>query len=330
MTEREMDYDGLADLSQAAAGSGPTASATADANAGEEVAGLIVTCGDRSFAVAKGTAFSIGRAGDLAFPDNQYLHRYFLTIHYEHGFWWLVNVADRIAPTVSDARTGTQSWLAPGARLPLIFAETMVVFTAGPETYQVSISCDEPVWQESLTSLTASGDTTVGSITFTKSQRQLIVALAEPSLRRENNGVSRIPSSAEAAARLGWTLTRFNRKLDNVCDKLDRFGVDGLRGQSGDHATNRRNRLVEYSVATGLVQPHDLRLLEPDQLDPSPEEEPERPAPARGEADGQRRSGGPVMPVLAQRFAARQAAEEALRQARARRVAELNRGGGLR
>jgi hypothetical protein len=71
-----------------------------------------------------------------------------------------------------------------------------------------------------------------------------------------------MPSSAEAAARLGWTMTRFNRKLDNVCDKLDRAGVKGLRGGSGGLATNRRARLVEYAVASRLVTAADLDLLD--------------------------------------------------------------------
>jgi hypothetical protein len=65
-----------------------------------------------------------------------------------------------------------------------------------------------------------------------------------------------------AAARIGWTLTRFNRKLDNVCDKLDKVGVQGLRGGKGNLATNRRLRLVEYAVATRLISQDDLYLLD--------------------------------------------------------------------
>ena len=57
-------------------------------------------------------------------------------------------------------------------------------------------------------------------------------------------------------------MTTFNRKLDNVCDKLDKIGVRGLRGGKGNLATNRRLRLVEYAVATHLVGTEDLFLLE--------------------------------------------------------------------
>ena len=99
-------------------------------------------------------------------------------------------------------------------------------------------------------------------MSFTLSQRQLMVALAEPLLRRDGTGLGEIPTSVKAAARLGWTTTRFNRKLDNVCDKLDRLGVQGLRGGLRSYATNRRIRLVEYAIAARLVSRVDLSLLD--------------------------------------------------------------------
>ena len=95
-------------------------------------------------------------------------------------------------------------------------------------------------------------------VTLTTSQRQLVVALAENVLAQPTAGRARVPSSAEAAARLGWSMTTFNRKLDNVCEKLDKLGVEGLRGGRGKLATNRRARLVEYAVATRLVSADDL------------------------------------------------------------------------
>ena len=85
-------------------------------------------------------------------------------------------------------------------------------------------------------------------VRFTPSQKQLIVVLAEPMLRREGVSISNLPSSASAAERLGWSMSKFNRKLDHVCEKLDRMGVQGLRGAPGKLAMNRRARLVEYAV----------------------------------------------------------------------------------
>ena len=100
------------------------------------------------------------------------------------------------------------------------------------------------------------------TIHLTESQRELILALAEDVLRNSVPGRGVIPSSADAAARLGWTLPTFNRKLDNVCDKLDKFGVSGLRGGRNKLASNRRARLVEYAISTRLVTPEDLDTLD--------------------------------------------------------------------
>ena len=60
----------------------------------------------------------------------------------------------------------------------------------------------------------------------------------------------------------GWALTRFNRKLDNVCQKLADAGTRGLHGGPGKLASNRRARLVEYAVSSQLVTRSDLSLLD--------------------------------------------------------------------
>ena len=93
-------------------------------------------------------------------------------------------------------------------------------------------------------------------------QFRLILALAEPTLRRAGSGSSAIPSNAAAARRLDWKPTTFNRKLDNVCEKFARAGVQGLRGDSGKLATSRRARLVEYATAARIVRPEHLVLLD--------------------------------------------------------------------
>ena len=211
----------------------------------------------------EGAPFDIGREGDLAIDDNPYLHRRFLRIAREDGIWWLSNVGSLISATVCDAGGGVQSWIPPGNRLPMVFPTTSIVFTAGPTTYEITAQLDDAPYHEIRSEEDDdSGATTIGAISFTKSQKQLIVSLAEPMLRREGTGLSEIPSSASAARRLGWASTRFNRKLDNVCEKLDRIGVKGLRGGPGALATNRRARLVEYAVASRLVTQADLPLLD--------------------------------------------------------------------
>ncbi|MDP5228326.1 MULTISPECIES: hypothetical protein [Arthrobacter] len=218
-------------------------------------------CGEW-FEPAQDAAFGIGREGDLAIDENPYLHRRFLEVARYDGIWWLSNVGSMISATIADGSGGMQAWLAPGARIPLVFGLTTVVFTAGPTTYEFSVHLRTPAFKHQAQDAEADGETTIGPVVFTDSQKALIVALAEPMLRREGTGFSAIPSSAEAARRLGWALTRFNRKLDNVCDKLDRVGVAGLRGGGGKLAMNRRARLVEHAVTSHLVTAADLPLLD--------------------------------------------------------------------
>lgn len=211
--------------------------------------------------------FIIGREGDLEVDDNPYLHRYFLELQHHDGLWWLANVGVRLAATISSAGGAVQSWLSPGARMPLVFERSVIVFTAGPVTYELSLHTEQAPYEVSRqVEWSMSGETTVMPASFTALQKQLMVALAEPMLRREGVSMNELPSSSDAAKRLGWTMSKFNRKLDNVCDKLDRMGVQGLRGGPGKLATNRRARLVEYAVTSQVVTRADLPLLDDDAL----------------------------------------------------------------
>ncbi|MBG6083907.1 hypothetical protein [Zhihengliuella flava] len=218
-------------------------------------------CGEW-FPVGDQQVFTIGREGDLEVDENPYLHRQFLTVARYDGIWWLSNVGKRLSATISDKTGGLQAWLAPGARLPLVFSQTTVVFTAGPTTYELGVHMNQPAFRQEWSADDPDGATTIGPVTLTESQRALVVALAEPMLRRDGTGLSAVPSSAAAAARLGWATTKFNRKLDNVCDKLDKAGIAGLRGGAGKLATNRKARLVEHAVTSHLVTHADLTLLE--------------------------------------------------------------------
>jgi hypothetical protein len=193
-------------------------------------------CGEW-YTVQSPEEFFVGREGDLAIDDNPYLHRQFLRIYSDHDMWWIGNVGNLLAATVTDSTGAVQAWLSSGARLPLVFPVMHVMFSAGSTT-------------------------TIMPVTLTTTQRQLILALAEQVLTRSVPGRGEVPTSAAAALRLGWSMTTFNRKLDNVCEKLDKIGVPGLRGGKAKLANNRRARLVEYAVATHLVSVDDLPMLE--------------------------------------------------------------------
>jgi hypothetical protein len=217
-------------------------------------------CGE-IFPVREGAPLLVGREGGLEISDNQYLHRRFLEISVVNGLVWMSNVGTHLPATVADGGGLVQAWLSPGARIPIVFEETIVWFSAGPTTYEFTLRTTVAPFQPTVQEFPEAGTTTIGRLTFTPDQRRLMVALAEPVLRRVGQGPSSIPSTAEAAERLGWTITKFTRKLDNVCDKLARTGVRGLQGNSNKLASGRRARLVEYAVATHLVTTDDLDLL---------------------------------------------------------------------
>lgn len=207
------------------------------------------------------SSLTIGREGELRIDDNPFLHRHFLTISAQNAVWLISNVGTQLSATVSDDAGRLEAFLAPGATLPLVFERTRVAFTAGPTSYEFSINNDDGAFRAPNSAESEVGDTTIGPTKLTRDQLLMIVALAEPRLKVDGRSSSALPSSNDAAMRLGWTITKFNRKLDNVCEKLTRLGVRGLHGNTSDLATNRRARLVEYSIATGLVVREQVDLL---------------------------------------------------------------------
>jgi hypothetical protein len=207
--------------------------------------------------------FTIGRDADFVLDDgNRHLHRHFLSVTEQQGIWLLANVGSQLTATVSDIAGRLEAFLAPGAVLPLVFEDTVVRFTAGPTTYEFSIRMPDPAFATTATDPSQQGDTTVGRVAMTPDQLRLIVAIAEPALRGDGRAATTLPSNQEVAKRLGWRLTRVNRKLDNVCQKLAAQGIRGLHGAPGQLASNRRARLVEYALAVRMVSRDDLALLD--------------------------------------------------------------------
>ena len=218
-------------------------------------------CGELAVATPD-SPLTIGRDADIQVDDNPYLHRKFLRVEHLSGLWWLINTGSQLNATVADEAGLLQAWLAPGGRLPLVFPRTVVWFTAGPTTYELTVDLDASAFTPVVAEHRDAGATTIGRTTLTPDQRLLVVALCEPVLRRGERGAGRIPTNADAARRLGWTSTKFNRKLDNVCQKLARCGVRGVHGSSEELASNRRARLVEYVMAARVVDRSDLALLD--------------------------------------------------------------------
>ncbi|MDT0200418.1 hypothetical protein [Nocardioides sp. AE5] len=211
--------------------------------------------------------FVIGRDGDLSVDDdNAFLHRRMVELVHADGLWWVINVGSRLAVTVSGEVGTLHAVIGPGSRLPIVLPTVALLFTAGTTTYEVMVHCGDSPFSLGPSPVETrkppTGTETLGVVQLTESQLLLIIALAENQLRRLGSGPSELPSNTAAAARLGWSMTTFNRKLDNVCDKFDRAGVKGLRGGPTQHAMQRRARLVEYAIAARVVRTEHLALLD--------------------------------------------------------------------
>ena len=202
-----------------------------------------------------------GRGAELDIDSNPYLHRRAGRFEYRSGCWFLSNIGRSTHLVVVDSETLSQATVAPGRELALTFTPATVRFRAGRSTYELLV--------EEAGSTPSSPDRvgevfdtlTISGIPLTPSQRLLIISLAEPTLRRPTAGVQ-IPASKQAAAGLHWPISKFNRKLDNVCAKLSRAGVPGLHGAPGALASSRRRTLVEFALQSGLVTTDDLALID--------------------------------------------------------------------
>lgn len=226
--------------------------------------GLVVEFCGEEYSLREEMTFAAGRDADLVIDeDNAYLHRRLVEFSHDHGFWWIANVGSRLSVTVSGGAGALQSWLGPGSRMPIVLPALTVLFTAGETTYEIGVRSELPAFEtvdDPRSEIV--GEATLGAVELTPSQFRLILALAEPTLRRVGTGASEMPTNARTAERLEWSITTFNRKLDNVCDKFSRAGVKGLRGGAGQLATNRRSRLVEYAVAAKIVRAEHLAMLD--------------------------------------------------------------------
>lgn len=211
--------------------------------------------------VAEDSAFTFGRSADLSIDDNPYMHRVIGRFDARHGRWWITNLGSTIVLEIFDRTTYSKATLTPTSDQVLPGDNVVVRFAAGPTVYEVdvrSIPVERRVDHEPI----PAGETIlVADLPMTDSQLLLVLSLAENKLRNPHEPLV-IPPTKQAAARLGWPTTKFNRKLDNVCEKLSKEGVKGLKSGAGDVATNRRRRLIEHAVAHGIVDAAMLTKLD--------------------------------------------------------------------
>lgn len=223
---------------------------------------LVLEFAGRQERILPGTTFVIGRGADLPIEDNKYVHRRFLEIVQHEGIWRLTNVGSRLTASVASADGMAQSWLDPGASMPLVFDSTAVMFTAGETTYELTIHAETPFYQVSTPWTSTQEDDGVAGL-LSPVQRILLTALAEPLLRLNAPGAVQLPAMDDVARRLGWAPEKFQRRVGSLIDKFSRHGVRGLeRSAAGALPDSARTRIAEYAVGARIVTADDLDLLE--------------------------------------------------------------------
>lgn len=197
--------------------------------------------------------FTFGRSGELQLDTSVELPSVVGVFAHENGIWWLRNHMPSADIHLLDAATRSTALIAAGSSAPIPYVHSVLRFVAGPSTYELILTCAEDSDRRS-TSRAISGQTTLNL-----EQRQLLTAFAESHLL----GVDPhdLPSNAEVAERLGWRITKLNRKLDHLCIKFDKLGISGLRGSARRLATERRRHLVDHCLAIELITVEDLDLL---------------------------------------------------------------------
>lgn len=224
----------------------------------DDVSLVIEFCGEEHTLTCV-DSLTFGRRGDLMIDDNPYLHRVVGCFVWRQGLWWLQNQGAKIGIEVRDCATSSRLSVASGQQAAIVPLAFTVGFTAGPTSYELTgrrhgglVHGDE--------SAPPGGTATIdfGIVPMSAEQHLLLVALCESRLLV---GSEVLPTNQAVATRLGWTITKFNRKLDHLCAKLSREGVRGLRGGPEGLATDRRQVLVDHATGVRLVTVDDLGLL---------------------------------------------------------------------
>jgi len=231
-------------------------------SSGDAQRALLLDFGGHRERISAGEPFVIGRAADLSIADNPYVHRRFLEIAERDGMWWLTNVGSGLTASVASADGLAQSWLAPGATMPLVFSTTTVMFTAGETTYEIALTADSPYYEVTASWRPGADSEGVAGL-LSPVQRILLTALAEPMLRQGVEGAVQLPSMEQVATRLGWSLEKTERRVGILCSKFARLGIRGLeRNAEGELLASARSRIVEHAVGARIVTREDLELLD--------------------------------------------------------------------
>lgn len=235
-----------------------------DASDGTVADRLSFDVAEETYHLEPGEALTFGRAGKAVVDaDNPYMHRVVGQVYFDRWTWWLQNSA-RHMPMSMIGDDDRHKTLPAGAAEPLTTAHGAIRFYAGATGYELTWELERPPASggevqapDALDSVTAE----FGNVRLSKNQRRMMAVMAEPRLR-DPSRPTQIPANAEIAARCGWTLKQFDRKLDYLCRRLADSGVPGLRGTPGTEAANRRELLVMHVLHNGLITTDDLAVLD--------------------------------------------------------------------
>ncbi len=226
---------------------------------------LTLVVADEQAELHPGAQLVFGRMGDFPIDENPHLHRHLGQLYDLNGQWYLRNIGSSIemAGQWSDGRRFT---LPSDAIMALDGSAASIWFSAGRARYEVMVTIgDAPPPAPSAPIAAPSGgvDTTAtGDVAINDEQRLMLVALARRRLEDPSAPIYDLPSAGEAAAMLGWPVTKYRRKLDYLCSRLAEAGVDGVYGGTGANASTRQIVLVEHALSRGLVTLDHLRLLD--------------------------------------------------------------------
>lgn len=219
---------------------------------------LVVDFCDDITVLRPGETLTFGREADISVDDNEFLHRQLGKFERRDDRWWVGNIGSRIEFEVFDRVTRASARLTPGTAQPLPGSDLILQFAAGPTGYELLVQCAPPGAVET----TEPSDTlSLASIAWAPEQRLLFTILAESLLRRPHAPLT-LPTNQEARDRLGWSEAKFNRKLDNVCDRLTSSGIRGLSKGVNKRNNQRRAVLAETAFNRGIVSTDDLHTLE--------------------------------------------------------------------
>lgn len=227
---------------------------------------IVVDLAGDEYEASSNQELTFGRSADIVVDDNPYLHRVLGRLHASNGVWWLSNVGGAIPIRLDDVGGPSYVIVAPGTTVAISFSTSTITFEAGERNYELRVELladtdtDTDTDDQAADGFDPEATISASQLPLNDEQRLLLIALAEPWLRE--HGDDQLATNRQIASRLGWTITKYNRKLDGLCKKYAAAGVSGLRGSSDLLARDRRLRLVEHALHAGVVAAGDLDLLD--------------------------------------------------------------------